>query len=391
MSDAGTMRAVPLEEGPVQIVNAADLERRPGGIVPRRLPAWTRHQITDVPMDVLVGMPGSVRLRFRTDARRIGLDVKITHVRGTDDELVPTSFDLVDERGGRVRVATDRGDVIVIGDTLDDIDFLPGDPDTLVFDTVGDPGTMTTYELWLTHRAVVELQGLSVDRDAAVTAAGSDPRRRWLHYGSSISQCSEVDGPTDTWPVIAAGEAGVAVRNLGFAGNAMLDPYVARTIRDLPADVISLALGINVIGADAMRERTFAPAVHGFLDTVRDGHPHTPIAVVTPIFCPSLEDHPGPSILGPDGRFTTVGGCEEVRVGSLTLVQTRRILADIVAVRRDHGDEHLHLIDGLELFGADEAADLPDDLHPNPAGYTRIGHRFARLVFGSDGPFGGPG
>ena len=74
----------------------------------------------------------------------------------------------------------------------------------------------------------------------------------------------------------------------------MLDQFVARTIRDLPADLISVKAGINVVNGDTMRERTFGPALHGFLDTVRDGHPTTPIALVTPIVCPIVEDHPGP-------------------------------------------------------------------------------------------------
>ena len=44
--------------------------------------------------------------------------------------------------------------------------------------------------------------------------------------------------------------------NLGFSGSAMLDPFTARTIRDQPADLISLKLGINLVNGDAMRMRT---------------------------------------------------------------------------------------------------------------------------------------
>jgi hypothetical protein len=40
----------------------------------------------------------------------------------------------------------------------------------------------------------------------------------------------------------------------------------------------------------------------------------------------------------------------------------------------------------LELFGADDAGDLPDLLHPNAAGLARIGERFAAKAFGTDGP-----
>ena len=49
---------------------------------------------------------------------------------------------------------------------------------------------------------------------------------------------------------------------------------------------------------DVMRLRAFAPAVHGFLDTIRDGHPTTPLLVVSPVLCPIHEDTPGPTHAG---------------------------------------------------------------------------------------------
>jgi lysophospholipase L1-like esterase len=33
------------------------------------------------------------------------------------------------------------------------------------------------------------------------------------------------------------------------------------------------------------------------------------------------------------------------------------------------------------------AGDLPDDLHPSPAGYRRMGERFAAALFGAGAPF----
>jgi lysophospholipase L1-like esterase len=47
----------------------------------------------------------------------------------------------------------------------------------------------------------------------------------------------------------------------------------------------------------------------------------------------------------------------------------------------------LGYLDGLSLFGADDAHDLPDDLHPNPEGYIRMGERFAESAFGANGFF----
>jgi hypothetical protein len=244
-------------------------------------------------------------------------------------------------------------------------------------------------EIWLPHRAIVELRGLRVPDGASVTSPPARSAPRWIHHGSSISHCMEVDAPTQTWPARASIDAGVELQNLAFAGNCMLDPFVARTIRDLPADAISLKLGINVVNGDTMRERTFAPAVHGFLDTIREGHPTTPLLVVTPIWCPSVEAHPGPNTIGPEGRFVAVDRVDDQHETCLTLQKVRATLASVVEGRRALGDENLHLLDGLRLFGEADAADLPDDLHPNPAGYLRMADRFTAAAFGDGGAFAG--
>ncbi len=197
----------------------------------------------------------------------------------------------------------------------------------------------------------------------------------------------EADRPTGVWPVVAARAAGVDLFNLGLAGQCQLDQFAARTIRDLPADLISLKLGINIVNADSMRERTFVPAVHGLLDTIRDGHPDTPIIVISPIVCPPAEDHPGPTVPGPDRRFGVIERPPELAVGALTLSRIRELLELVVMSRRNTGDTNLHHLHGFELFGPDEADDLPDGLHPSAAGYLRMGERFHAAAFSPDAPF----
>ena len=140
---------------------------------------------------------------------------------------------------------------------------------------------------------------------------------------------------------------------------------------------------------DALRNRTFGPAVHGFLDLIRDGHPHTPMLVISPVICPMLENAPGPvdSDRGaPVERFYTIGDPRWLDYGALTLVRVRHILREIVT-QRATADPNLHYLDGRELFGVGDLADLPDALHPNDAGYRRMGERFATLAFGPPGPF----
>ncbi len=81
----------------------------------------------------------------------------------------------------------------------------------------------------------------------------------------------------------------------------------------------------------------------------------------------------------------------ELSVGALSLGRIRELMKALVAARRDAGDAHLHLVDGLALFGVADVADLPDGLHPNPEGYRRIGDRFFERAFTSGGPFAGLG
>ena len=150
--------------------------------------------------------------------------------------------------------------------------------------------------------------------------------------------------------------------------------------------MISLKVGINLVNADSMTDRTFGPALHGFLDQVRDGHPDTPILLVSPIHCPSVEDHPGPNVARSDGTYGVVEGLDEVRITHLTLRKVRAAIEAIVDARRAAGDANLHYLDGLTLFGPDDVGDLPDLLHPNPAGYRRIGERFAAAAFGRRRP-----
>ena len=123
------------------------------------------------------------------------------------------------------------------------------------------------------HNESIELIELRTDDSVSPVES---TRPVWIHHGSSISHGSNASTPTQIWPAVSARLGGVELRNLGFGGGALVDPFLARVIRDAPADLISVKLGIDVVNLDSMRLRAFVPAVHGFLDTIRDGHPHHP-------------------------------------------------------------------------------------------------------------------
>lgn len=210
------------------------------------------------------------------------------------------------------------------------------------------------------------------------------PTPRLVHHDSSISHGYVADSTNGTWPVVAARRADVDLTSLAFSGSALLDPFVSRVIRDTPADVLSIKVGINLVNGDLMRQRTFATAVEGFLDTIRDGHPATPIIVASALYCEPVEHVAGPTLQDPSRTdpWTVAGGTRaEVGAGKLSLGATRRILRSTVD-RRSAFDAQLHYVDGLTLYGAADAMTmpLPDNLHPGSDVHELVGERFARIL-----------
>lgn len=375
------------------VAGALELEATRRGLLPHRLPARARAQNTDPQLAMAESQPSGVRIALRTRATVVELDTIPTKRAYVGVPPRPDGlYDLVVDGVPAGRGSVTGGDVLTIDMRTGGFEHTAGDPGTLRFDGLADD--LKTVEIWLPHTETTVLAALRTDAPVEPVRRGDRPV--WLHHGSSISHGSDAASPSTTWPALAAARGGVDLVNLGFGGGAMLDPFTARAMRDTPADLLSVKIGINVVNADLMRLRAFSPAVHGFLDTVRDGHPTAPLLVVSPIWCPTHEDTPGP--LAPDAeamregrvRFVATGDPAEVAAGRLTLGVVRTELARIVA-ERAAGDPHLHLLDGLELYGEADHAELPlpDGIHPDAATHRRIGERFAERAFGAGGAFGG--
>ena len=367
---------------------AVELERTGRGLLPHRLPGWARAQCGDGQLAMVEAQPSGVRLAFRTRATVIELDVIATKLVYEAVGPRPDGvYDLVID-GHRAGSATvPGGDTMTVNMMAGTMTTEPGPAGVASF--TGLSARDKDVEIWLPHRERTELVALRTD--APVEAATDHGRPVWLHHGSSISHGSDADTPTQAWPMVAAALGGAELTNLGLGGSALLDPFTARTMRDLPADLISVKMGINIANADLMRRRAFGPAMHGFLDTVRDGHPDAPLLVVSPIYCPIHEDTPGPG--APDfskGRLTfkATGNPDDVARGKLSLRVIREELAAVVA-QRSATDPKIHYLDGCELYGEADYAELPlpDELHPDTATHHRIGERFAKLAFGPGGPF----
>ncbi|MBO9625291.1 MAG: lipase [Microbacterium sp.] len=263
------------------------------------------------------------------------------------------------------------------------VEMGPGQRSSMRID-LGQGGVERAVEIWFPVVSVFTLIDVRIPSGAVLRPIEQD-RPIWLHHGSSISQASDAGRALLTWPEKVARASGLSLMNLGVAGQCHLDPFMARAIRDQPASLISLEIGINIVNLDTMRERAFTSALNGFLDTIREAHPNTPILVISPLLCPAHENDPGPTMWGPDGRIFAAPRTDDGVAGGLTVSRIRRLIDAEVARRRARGDGNLQALDGRVLLGPGDEGDLYDGLHPNATGQSKIADRFVEAAFGAAG------
>ena len=323
-----------------------DLRRRPDSIQPLRYP-FADTLFLDPFTRWVASCAAGVRLRLKSDTRSLRLAAT---QRSFGDR--PDNYELYVDGALFERVRATGGARLV------DNRFVGDERAGVRFDDL--PAGEKRLELWLPQTATVAITAVEVD-DGAHVARWPDDRPTVLFHGSSISHCMEAGGGSATWPAVAAAAGDLRSINMGWAGSCLLSGLAARAIRDQRADGIVLKLGINVHGGGALNERTFLDSAHAMISIIREKHAETPLMIVSPIYSPPRED------AGGDG-------------GGLPLKAMRDLLEGVVQSRRRAGDSHISYLSGLALFGEADAPDLPDELHPNAAGYRRMGERFHAQV-----------
>lgn len=310
---------------------AVSLEQMEDGIKPWRI---NYNQYELFPPNGINGtavLSAGVRLRFASDTTTVSLELASVQVQ--------VQVDLV------------SGDAPLMTKVLE-----PGET-TVRFDQL--PAQDKVIELYLPQKASTVVRTIGID-DNAKWHIPEDRRPKWITYGSSITQCNAAFSPAQTWPAIVARRFGLDLTCLGYSGQCHLEPMVARTIRDLDADFISLCMGINVYGGSTLSKRTFRAAVIGVVQIVRENHPDTPIAVMSPIWSPPRET-----------VQNTVG---------FTLCEMREEIEAAVAAMTSLGDKHLHYVHGHTIFDEMYAEHLPDNLHPDGRGYAIMGENYGDKV-----------
>lgn len=317
------------------------------GVQPWRLP-FRERSLFSPGVVTRASQPSGIRLTFLSDTTRVRLDVEpVSPPEAATGSAPLWTWDLLLDGvlAQRVQQSSDESEII--------------------FDELPRAGTqesrMQRIEVFLPCQYLpVRLRGLFVDGGASVQP-WTDPRPRFVMYGSSITQAKEAAGPSETWAAIVAAEHNLHLTNLGFGGQEHVEAGVARVMRDLPADLIGLCVGGNVHASASLSSRTFLPAVIDFVRLLREGHPQTPIAVCS---CVHLPEEVG-----------------QKNVFGLSLDDYRGWTREAVEKLRALGDERLVYVHGPDLYGVDDAArHTHDGAHPDAEGQRLLGERFSQLV-----------
>ena len=292
----------------------------------RRLPARLKDTFRSPVWD-LAQQPSGGRIRFRTDATTVGIVAQnpgfsnMHHMPSVGE----SGFDLYVGQEYRGSAWPDKE-----GNISKEW-------------RVGPDRAMRDITIYLPLYKAVAINEFTLDTDARLEpAAPYAIRKPIVYYGSSITQGGCASNAGGSCQALLERRLNADFVNLGFSGNGLGEPAVARAICDLDPSCIVLDFWGNP-SAEA-----YAAALPAFVDILRKKFSRVPILVTSPFYFPAEK----------------LGG-EVARAQSAKRATAR----DFVNQRRKAGDRHIVFVDGLKMLSQDQAIGLVDGVHCNSLGF----------------------
>ena len=207
--------------------------------------------------------------------------------------------------------------------------------------------------LYLPLYISVKVLGIGLDPEARVEHAKSFAvDKPVVFYGTSITQggCASRGGMS--YQAILGRMLNVDFVNLGFSGNGMGEPELARAVAAIDASCFVLDFAQNNPTVESLKE-VYAP----FLETIRRKHPQTPVLVITPIY-----------------------SSRESWARDSRLEGMRELIRHAAAQRIAAGDGHLEIVEGTDLLGPSGGDGLVDGTHPNDLGFQWMAEGLAARI-----------
>jgi len=304
--------------------------------LPVKLKDTYRQPVWDLAQD-----PSGGRIRFRTNSSVLAIRLEYPEPPSGDNmhAFGQTGVDLY-------------ADSVYRGTAIADHDSKPGKTiDHTYFKD--QPRVDREITLYLSLYIPVKVLGIGLDAEAqlqpAKPFAASEPV---VFYGTSITQGGCASRPGMSYQALLGRMLNLDFVNLGFSGNGMGEPELARAVASLNASVFVLDFAQNNPTADSLA-RVYAP----FLETIRSAHPETPVLVITPIYA-----------------------AHESWSRDARLEDMRELIRKVAAQRIAAGDRHLEIVEGTDLLGPTRGDGLVDGTHPNDLGFQWMAEGLAARV-----------
>lgn len=269
--------------------------------------------------------PAGVRLRFRTDSTKLRLEA----TTGTYKTAPSPPMALIGV------------DVYVEGRYLGS--GLPDEQGVLKKDwDLAATTAMRDVEIYLPIGSPTAIKEIAIDAEAKLEPGKAYSQEKpVVYYGSSITQGAQASNPGVAFPCFLGRWLNMDFVNLGFSGNGLGEPALARAVAEIPAAVFVVDYWANP--PPEVYEKTFPE----FIAIIRAKHPETPIVVTGPYYNPS------------ESFGSRMGGYQ---------LEKRKLIPRLVQEKQKAGDKNIHYVDGLDLISADQADALSDARHANSHG-----------------------
>ena len=295
--------------------------------LPLRLKESFRKPVWD-----LAQSPSGGRIRFRTDSTLLAIrleypsppEMRNLHAFGQ------TGVDLYVDGTYRGTATAEK-------------DSGPGKPVTHTY-YQGKARALREVVLYLSLYKSVKVLEIGLDNTAKVEKASPFAAAKpVVFYGTSITQggCASRSGLS--YQAILGRRLNLDFVNLGFSGNGIGEPEMAKAVAEIDAACFVLDFAQNNRTVESL-SKAYAP----FLETVRAKHPETPVLVVTPIYS-VYESWDAPRIIEPE--------------------RMREHIRQVAGQRIAAGDRKIQIIEGTDLLGPSQGDGLVDGVHPNDLGF----------------------
>ena len=275
--------------------------------------------------------PSGGRIRFRTNSAVLAIRLEYPEppAMGNMHSFGQSGVDLY-------------ADGVYRGTAVADKDAKPGKTYEHVY-FKDRPRTEREIVLYLPLYMGVKVLGIGVAPDAQLRPARPFALSKpVVFYGTSITQGGCASRPGMSYQAILGRDLNLDFVNLGFSGNGLGEPEVARNVASIDASCFVLDFAQNNPTVDSLRD-AYAP----FIETVRSKHPETPIVAITPIYAVS----------------------DSWEEGNARVQGMRELIRRVAAQRIAAGDRRLEIVEGTDLLGPSRGAGLVDGVHPNDLGF----------------------